>query len=219
MYKNKYNKYAIKYNAHLKHKSYMSQIGGNFRFTTESGITKFWFDGDEDSYQSMYNIDDHSEFYLTYIPLLVSFLDDITKFNNCLIIGLGGGQIPMYINKKFPQVIIDVVEIDPNVIEVSKLSGFNHTDKLKIHLQDGILFINNSLLLYDAIIMDLDDISSYDGFNFSNIKKILNSNGVLAINAYNKSKKDGLLSDKIRDNFKNIVFHSLSYNDVFICRH
>jgi spermidine synthase len=198
----------------------MIQTGGNFRFITESGITKFWFDNDEDSYQSMYDINDPSKFYLTYIPLLVSFLDDITKINNCLMIGLGGGQIPMYVNKKFPNAIIDVVEIDPNVIEVSKLSGFNHTDKLTIHLQDGSLFINNSTSLYDAIIMDLDDAKSFESFNFSNIKKILTNDGVLAINAYNKSKKtESSLSDKINSNFKNVILHSLEYNDVFICRH
>lgn len=198
----------------------MIQTGGNFRFITESGITKFWFDDDEDSYQSMYNINDPSKFYLTYIPLLVSFLNDFTKINNCLMIGLGGGQLPMYFNKKFPEAMIDVVEIDPDVVEVSKVSGFNHTDKLTIHLQDGIFFINNTKTLYDAIIMDLDDISSYEGFNFYNIKKILNNDGVLAINAYNTTKiATSSLSNKLTENFKNVVLHSLSHNDVFICKH
>jgi spermidine synthase len=213
MYKNKYNKYILKYG------SYVIQTGGKFRFSTESGITKFWFDGDEESYQSMYNVNDPSKFYLSYIPLLVSFLDDITKINNCLMIGLGGGQIPMYVNKKFPNAIINVVEIDPNVIEVSKLSGFNHTDKLTIHLEDGNLFINKSTSLYDAIIMDLDEAKSYESFNFSNIKKILSIYGVLAVNAYNKSKTtESSLLNKINHNFKNVILYSLEHNDVFICR-
>lgn len=208
-YKNKYDKYV------QKHKIANSK----FKTKTEFGITKFWFEGDSSSYQSMYKLDDIDKFYLTYLPPLISFLNYVTKLDNCLMIGLGGGQIPLYINKKFPETKIDVVEIDPEVIETSKYSGFNHNDNLKIHLQDGNLFINDSMTIYDAIVMDLDDEKSYESFNFENVKKILDVAGILAVNAYseNHNPATSSLLKKINDNFKYIKHYELSHNNILIC--
>ena len=37
-----------------------------------------------------------------------------------LIIGLGGGTMPMFIRAHYPKAVIDVVDIDPQVVEIAK---------------------------------------------------------------------------------------------------
>ena len=135
------------------------------------------------------------------------------------MIGLGGGHIPLYINKKFPETIIDVVEIDNNVVNVTSNSGFNPTDKVAIHVQDGNVFINESTTIYDVIIMDLDGEPSYDSFNFDKVRNILNPSGLIVLNVFNEhfilSKSS--VFDKIKSNFKYIKHYLLSTNNIFIC--
>ncbi len=37
-----------------------------------------------------------------------------------LLVGLGGGSIPKKLNKEFPNLEIDAIELDPEVIRIAK---------------------------------------------------------------------------------------------------
>ncbi|XP_052790204.1 eEF1A lysine and N-terminal methyltransferase-like [Mya arenaria] len=59
-----------------------------------------------------------------------------------LLIGLGGGGLPTYIHQYFPQVHLDVVDIDPEMVTVAtEWFGFRPDDQLKVHVDDGLKFI------------------------------------------------------------------------------
>lgn len=58
------------------------------------------------------------------------------------IVGLGAGSLPMFLRGCLPFLDIEVVELDPMMEEVAKkYFGFSMDEQLKVHLGDGIKFI------------------------------------------------------------------------------
>ena len=90
--------------------------------------------------------------YSRYTSLGFAFRPDAKKM---LIIGLGGGSIPKKLQKEFPSLEIDVVEIDPEVIQLAK-THFNVRDgkNLRLHALDGRLFLTRTPNQYDIILID-----------------------------------------------------------------
>lgn len=90
--------------------------------------------------------------YSRYTSLGFTFRPDAKKI---LIIGLGGGSIPKKLNKEFPNLEIDAVEIDPEVIKMAK-DHFNvkESKNLRVHAQDGRLFLTRTQAQYDIILLD-----------------------------------------------------------------
>ncbi|MGH7794562.1 MAG: fused MFS/spermidine synthase [Candidatus Binatia bacterium] len=90
--------------------------------------------------------------YSRYTSLGFTFRPDAKKM---LVIGLGGGSIPKKIQKEFPHMEIDAVEIDPEVIKMAK-DHFNvkENNLLRLHAQDGRLFMTRTRQQYDIILLD-----------------------------------------------------------------
>src|SRR5436309_9534668 len=90
--------------------------------------------------------------YSRYTSLGFTFRPDAKRI---LIIGLGGGSIPKKLQKEFPSLEIDVVEIDPEVIQIAK-NHFNvrEINRLHLHAQDGRLFLTRTANQYDIILLD-----------------------------------------------------------------
>jgi len=90
--------------------------------------------------------------YSRYTSLGFTFRPDAKRI---LIIGLGGGSIPKKLQKEFPALEIDVVEIDPEVIQIAK-NHFNvrESNRLHLHAQDGRLFLTRTANQYDIILLD-----------------------------------------------------------------
>src|SRR5262249_25581341 len=67
----------------------------------------------------------------------------------------GGGSIPKKLQRGFSSMEIDVVEIDPEGIQIAK-NQFNvrETKKLLVHAQDGRLFFTRTTNQYDIILLD-----------------------------------------------------------------
>lgn len=72
-----------------------------------------------------------------------------------LIMGLGGGTTAKQFTHDNPNVTVDVVEIDPLVVDVAKRFFLvQPSDRLRIHLIDARLFLKGSTERWDLIIMD-----------------------------------------------------------------
>jgi len=73
-----------------------------------------------------------------------------------LVVGLGGGSLPMFLHKHYPVAVIDVAEIDPDVVEVAKrFFGFREDERLHAHVGDGRQFIDRARQAdYDVIFLD-----------------------------------------------------------------
>jgi spermidine synthase len=75
-----------------------------------------------------------------------------------LVIGLGGGSIPVALAELYPDAHIDVVEIDEAVVRVAKqFFNFSETERLQVAVADARVFIKRAVLRknhYDLIILD-----------------------------------------------------------------
>ncbi len=69
---------------------------------------------------------DHVE--LRYARSMTAGLAFVEEPSRVLIVGLGGGTIPMFLHQHYPRTQINVVDIDPAVIETAKAYfGFRET--------------------------------------------------------------------------------------------
>jgi len=105
--------------------------------------------------QSAMNLKDPTELrliYSRYTSVAFAFRPDA---KNILIVGLGGGSIPKRLQKSFPSLHIDVVEIDPEVVQIAK-TQFNvrESKNLRLYTQDGRLFLTRTQNQYDIILLD-----------------------------------------------------------------
>jgi spermidine synthase len=105
--------------------------------------------------QSAMNLDNPTALrlvYSRYTSLGLAFRPDAKRV---LIIGLGGGSIPKKYQKEFPSLEIDVAELDPEVIQVAKkYFSFQEGKNLRVHPQDGRLFLTRTPQRYDMILLD-----------------------------------------------------------------
>jgi spermidine synthase len=72
-----------------------------------------------------------------------------------MIVGLGGGTMPMFLRHYYPQATIDVVDIDPDVVHVAReFFGFREDDAMRAHVGDGRQFVEAVREPYDIIFLD-----------------------------------------------------------------
>ncbi len=70
--------------------------------------------------QSVVKLDDPDHLELPYTRVMPVALAFVERPKRVLIVGLGGGTIPTFLRKHFPETEIDVVDIDPVVVEVAR---------------------------------------------------------------------------------------------------
>jgi spermidine synthase len=110
------------------------------------------------------------------------------EIKRVLVLGLGGGSIPVYLHRFLPEATIDVVEIDPGIIAAAKkYFGMRETGRLHLIESDGRVFLNRHREPYDIIIVDVFT-GSYIPFHmmtkefYQLVRSRLNPHGVAAIN-------------------------------------
>jgi spermidine synthase len=112
-----------------------------------------------------------------------------------LVVGLGGGVIPREMHYYFPELEIDVVEIDPQIPPIAtQFFGFREDDRLRVHIADGRMFIKKQLRSdpapkYDMVILDAFN-GDYIPFHLmtkeflEEVKGVLAEDGVVIANVF-----------------------------------
>lgn len=105
--------------------------------------------------QSAIKLSNLDEDVFEYSKIALLSLHFISNISSILIVGLGGGIIPRQINKFLPEVHVDVLEIDPEVIKIAEeFFYFKTNEKVHVHVGDALLSIKNLGRQYDIIIVD-----------------------------------------------------------------
>ncbi|NIM06069.1 MAG: spermine synthase, partial [Armatimonadetes bacterium] len=77
--------------------------------------------------------------YTDYVDIALLFNP---KIREVLVIGLGGGSIPKRLVRDYPQITVDTVEIDPDVVKIAKRYFYvTSGPRLHIHQSDGRVFL------------------------------------------------------------------------------
>ena len=111
-----------------------------------------------DRNQTCMMLDDPNRLVFDYTRMSFAGLMLQQAPQSILVIGLGGGSIPMTFADLFPSAQIDVIEIDDAVVKVAKeYFHFNETQNMKVYVGDGRPFIKRAALRgnkYDYIVLD-----------------------------------------------------------------
>jgi spermidine synthase len=126
-----------------------------------------------------------------------------------LFVGLGGGAMPKYFSRYYPEANIDIVEIDPEMIKISrKYFDFQERGNMKVHTADGRVFIKRARKKYDIIFLD-----AYQGnhipFHLTTVEFLKE--------VRKKLKDGGIVVSNIMSESRNKFFYSMlrTYTEVF----
>ncbi|MEY4598909.1 MAG: hypothetical protein RLZZ445_1706 [Pseudomonadota bacterium] len=105
--------------------------------------------------QSLVKSGDPEYLGLPYLPVALSGLALCNEHRRFLILGLGGGTIPAFLRRHYPDAEIDAVDINPEVAYAAKnYLGFREDPRLRVYIADGRHFIEQVSRPYDAIFLD-----------------------------------------------------------------
>ena len=165
-------------------------------FLQHGDIREMWFKGDDEYFlQSRVNITQPNSLIMIYSFLMMASLLIKPRPERVLVIGLGGALFPRFLCNLYPEIIIDIIEVDHKVIELSKkYFFFNETQSCRVYEQDGRVFVQERLgkSTYDMILLDAFKSGSVP-FHlktlefYEEIRGLLTSDGVVASNLYGKS--------------------------------
>ncbi|XP_074987558.1 eEF1A lysine and N-terminal methyltransferase isoform X2 [Caretta caretta] len=135
-----------------------------------------------------------------------------------LVIGLGGGSLPLFIHDYFYQSHVEAVEIDPSMLEVAtRWFGFSQGDRMKVHISDGLDYVANLAAAaaparYNAVMFDVDSKDPTLGMScpppafvemafLQKVRTILAPEGVFVLNLV---CRDSLLKDSVMATLKEV---------------
>lgn len=105
--------------------------------------------------QSVVKPDDPDHLELPYARAILAGLAYCPQAQRVLVVGLGGGTIPSFLRRHFPELAIDVVELDPAVFEVAqRYFGFREDARMRVVIADGREFLASSSQPYDLVFLD-----------------------------------------------------------------
>ena len=93
--------------------------------------------------QSLMDIDHPDELAIEYLQLFRAGLLLTPDAHNALLIGGGGFSFPKFMAAQHPGIHLDVVELDPGMVEVAR-RFFHYSDKpnVSVHIGDARIFLN-----------------------------------------------------------------------------
>lgn len=154
-------------------------------------------------------IDKPNKVLLKYQQNLLASLYINPNPKNILIIGLGGGTLINVFIELFPNAKIDVVELNPEIVQIAQnFFSFKPNNNTNIIIDDGYNFVDScsSDKDYDVIILDVFDKDNVPEKFFTShfvimLKSILNQNGVVAINTLEETKLNIVENNPYKKNF------------------
>ncbi len=132
--------------------------------------------------------------YTDYLHLALALKPDAGR---ALVIGLGGGTLPKRMWRDYREMRIDVVEIDPVVVDVARRYFDMPSDpRLRVFTADGRRFVADTEERYDIVVIDAyyaDSIPFHLATTefFRQVRGVLSSDGVVAYNLIGRVEGDG----------------------------
>ncbi|MEM9406668.1 MAG: fused MFS/spermidine synthase [Acidobacteriota bacterium] len=132
-----------------------ASLSGEIVVTESPGPVRTLRFGEHGAVQSQVFVGRPRELRVPYTATAVAALGAVDAPQRLLVVGLGGGSIPAFLHVALPDADIDVVEIDPAVVEVAQAwFGVRPDERLRVHTADGRDFIEAAPTRYDAVFLD-----------------------------------------------------------------
>jgi len=156
---------------------------------------------------------------LPYSQMMMAALGLHPNPQHGLILGHGGGSLAKWLQKYWPHLGLDVVEMDPSVVKAAE-EYFEYTpgDTNNVYVQDARVFLRQTDRHYDIIWVDVfarHQIPFHlttEEF-FSELRAQLTSNGVIAVNlASSDSDLDRVRAEAVVSTMKTAFPHVESFS-------
>lgn len=147
--------------------------------------------------QTCMDLRDRDLLVFPYVRMTLAGLLVKPEPEDILIVGLGGGSIPVTLKELFPESTIDIVEIDEAVLRLAReYFDFEETPSMKVFVTDARVYIKRAWLndkTYDLIILDAftgDYIPEHLMTRefLQEVKRILRPGGAVVANTFSTSK-------------------------------
>jgi spermidine synthase len=124
----------------------------HIRVVDDAGIRMLSFDGSRETRMSLLDpLKGHFQ-YTEYFHFAWLWKTNITRV---LMLGLGGGSTQRAFLHFYPNVEVDSVEIDPVVVRIAtNFFNVRTSDRHRIFVEDGRVFLQRTRQKYDAILLD-----------------------------------------------------------------
>lgn len=140
--------------------------------------------------------------FLPYSQLMVAALAMTPEPKRGLILGHGGGSLAKWLAQVWPQLELDVVEVDPTVVRMAEeFFDYHPPGNHHVHVKDARLFLHSTPQRYDVIWVDvfarhLVPFHLTTAEFFTELRGHMSPNGVVAVNL--ASSGEG--GDQLREN-------------------
>lgn len=127
------------------------------RVRTKNDIRTMFFvrDSGEEVIESMVDLKRPERLLLDYTKYMFLSYAFEPKHERVLIVGLGGGAMIHFLQKHDPDVKVDVVEIDPTIVDIAdKYFGIRSEGNTRVITADGIKYLTETKERYDVVYMD-----------------------------------------------------------------
>jgi spermidine synthase len=146
--------------------------------------------------QTCIDINDPTRIVFPYVRMIFAGLLVNPEPSRGLMIGMGGGTISSVLTSIYPDLTLDLVEVDQAVVKVATdYFGFKKTHQIDVHVTDGRVFARRALRRkeqYDLIILDAftgeyipEHLMTVEFLE--NIKDLLTPGGVVIANTFSGS--------------------------------
>jgi len=125
------------------------------KVTDNNGVRLLKFERNQ---QSSMRLDDPFESDIEYVAYFHLALAVQPKATRVLAIGLGGGSVVKRMWRDYPEMRIDAVEVDPEVVDVAyELFNLPRDERIRVIVGDGREVLRCSNDTYDVVIVDAFD--------------------------------------------------------------
>ena len=127
----------------------------HMRIVDDDGVRTMYLNGGAQSAMDLDRPNRYVFGYSSYLHLPLLAVDDPDDVNRVLFVGGGGFSSPKRFVHEYPNVTVDVVELDPEVVGAAKeYFRVEESPRLDIHTEDGRVFLRGTNRTYDVIVLD-----------------------------------------------------------------
>lgn len=143
--------------------------------------------------QSCIDPDKPDTLLFPYYQGLMRSTDIANGVNSILVIGVGGGVIPLALARHYPSAVVDAVELDKEVVNIARdYFQYRETPNMTTYVDDGRMFVRKAIRTnkkYDLIVMDAFDKESIPEHLatqefYHQLNQLLTPTGLIATNTF-----------------------------------
>jgi len=158
--------------------------------------------------QSAMRIRDPFALELTYTRAIMCFLLFHSNIKHMLTIGLGGGSVAKYVYANCPEIVGEVVEINPRIVQVARNQFHlpNDDERFRVIEGDGLVYLAEHIDATDVLLIDAFDRNGIppDFCNqhfFDQCANTIKDDGLFVINLWGSDKNFEVYLRRIEQTF------------------